>query len=278
MPTPGCLITGDYEHPDFREVLGSLKDRSLSLPLERLWGLTEANQANLHVAIICQSRRDQFAYSTVEAIRDRLPLARIVVVQTDWCVGKKLPGQIWPGVHYMFVRDWPAFHALHLQDGFNGRSLLFDLSPTANDVDCQLYLAEQSNAGLRSKTIGIVAASFASYDALSVACGQLGAVTHWLNQKGEPPTQSNLNCIVYNQTSATGVDWTHLQTWKRIGGSVPLVLVMNFPRVSDRQAATASGAAAVIAQPFLLEQLQFTILRAIEQARRAAPRIPAISQ
>ena len=278
MSDPNFLITGDYAHRDFREVVDSLVKLSIHLPLERLWGLTDANQATLIAVVICQSRREQFRYAQVESIRDRLPLARIVIVQSDWCVvGKKLPEQIWPGVNFIFVRDWLAFYALHLQHNRNSRSVLFDLPLTANDIDRHLYLIGDIDESLKSTTIGIIAGNFEAYDALAIACQELGAEAHWLNRRVDPPLPAQLDCVLYNHTTAAGIDWSHLQDWKRNTGNAPLVVVMNFPREADRRLAMSCGAADVIAQPFLLEQLQFVIRGAIERARLPIANFQAIA-
>lgn len=278
MSKPSFLITGDYTHRDFREVVNSLMKQSICLPLERLWGLTDADKATLIAVVICQSRREQFRYAQVESIRDRLPLARIVVVQSDWCVvGKKLPEQIWPGVCYIFARDWAAFYAMHLQHASSGRSALFDLPQTANDIDRHLYLIDDVDESLKTTAIGIIAGNFETYDALATACQQLGAETHWLNRRVDPPLPAQLDCVLYNHTTAAGIDWSHLQSWKQNTGNAPLIVVMNFPREADRCSAISSGATDIIAQPFLLEQLQFVIRGSIERARSPIATFQAIT-
>jgi DNA-binding response OmpR family regulator len=111
---------------------------------------------------------------------------------------------------------------------------------------------------------------FDMQDWLCCTCRRGGYSTVWLR-----PHQSirveGARAAIFDATECLGDELAELHRLATIMGPAPIIALLNFPRVEDRDRALAAGAATVLSKPVLIEDLLWQIKRRAPPSARSDP-------
>jgi hypothetical protein len=289
MPALTILLLGDAERPEFRAAAESLRRWAT------VWRLADADEAaeamregriSPDALVVAQSFPGQFSEQAIERLRQLAPVARVLGLMGSWCEGEMRSGSPWPATARAYWHQWPARCDRELARLARGRSCAWALPPTASEEE-RLLANEDERSGDREITrqgdeqisagsgislspclpvslsapptlcrnLAVVrSSSFAMWEWLAAACRSRGFSAVW-----QPAARA-----VHVQGAALGIfDATDLgpreeDALKKMTAALhpaPVVALISFPRLEDRQRALSAGAAAVLSKPVALEDL-----------------------
>jgi CheY-like chemotaxis protein len=264
------LLVGSTDRLEFRQaraVLDTLGEvaatdaESACLALER-------GQVTPDVIVLAQAYPGQFSTEAVDRVRRLAPLARVVGLLGSWCEGETRSGQPWPAALRVYWHQWPAQAGQEMARVRAGTCPTWSLPITASEEERLLLLAEEPIAK-REGLIVLWTPDFEMQDWLGAACARRGYSTAWfLPHRPVPAEQAT--AAVFDGNECRGEERSSLEQLADALGPVPIVALLDFPRVDGRDRALAAGAQAVLSKPFLIDDLFWQIDRLLK-GRAAAP-------
>ena len=256
MSSPRLLISGDYWHADFRDLVACLSAPATLTPLDRIPHLDTQRFA---LIVIAQTRSNQFDQSAIDAIANNNPLTPVVMLLGSWCEGERRSDTPIAGVKRVFWHQWQGrFDEFSIQMREQGISLWH--SP-AIETDADRVKAVQRSVGLTNQpVIGISAVSRQTFEALGQAITAMGGRPKWVERTSRINLSASATMICIDADSADEVLERRVRWVQEQVPNVPLVVLMNFPRRQEIERLRKSGVTTVISKPFELGALE----RAIE--------------
>ncbi len=270
------LLTGDYEHRAFSEAVEWLHRHTRLIAAtgrERALALLAVCPEAPEVIVVAQSRPGQIAASTFEALRRAAPLARIVALLGSWCDGLPRGGQPWPGVIRLPWHRWHLRAPRELSQLAARGPSSWHAPATATEAEKFLFApAPPTPSGdvTRRGMIVIAAARHAAYDALADACASAGFACTWL-APGRPVHQSGVAAVLWDTAGLDDRSERELAELVARFHPAPVLALVGFPRYDDVMRAREAGAAAVIAKPFLVDELHGEFDRVLNQRENESP-------
>lgn len=250
------ILVGGAERSEFREAIAALRELTLLIAVpsvEAALGHLTAGGVAPDFLVIAQTRPGEFSTEQIERLRRRAPLARVVGLLGSWCEGETRTGRPWPAAIRVYWYHWPPRCARNVGRLLDGVCSEWGLPVTANDEDRLLARSVEKPTRRRGR-IAIAAAHRETFEALSTACRSRGHTTRWL--RPHLPVHARRDAAALwvggdlNEREAA-----HLRRVAEQLPGVPVVALLDFPRVSTCDRARRCGAAAVLARPFELEDL-----------------------
>jgi len=99
------LITGDYWHEDFRDVLSQLRVPATLVSLKSIREGNTKNE-NYEVVLLAQARPDQFSQQDNELLQKTFPHTPVVSLVGSWCEGELRSGNPAGGGVRIFWHQW----------------------------------------------------------------------------------------------------------------------------------------------------------------------------
>lgn len=265
------LLTGDYWHDDFRLVLQESQCPITLTPLDSVTS-GETDVSGHQLVVVACSRRDQFSESELESLVAMAKPAPVILLLGSWCEGESRSGQPIPGIQRVYWHQWQGRidRFARCMDGESESQ--WHLPRTANDADKILIesaaVGRAQNAASQTKAngnwLGVSAATEHSYDMVRDAVGAFGWQAMWIEfttwEAKEVP-ELELIFIDANSWSVAcelRAKWIREQFKER-----PIVLLINFPRSEELQAATDFGIDAVVSKPFQLNDINAAIQKSL---------------
>jgi hypothetical protein len=257
------VLIGDAERPEFRAALAALRELTLLIAVpsvEAALGHLTAGGVTPDFLVIAQSRPGEFSGEQIERLRRRAPLARVVGLLGSWCEGETRTGKPWPAAIRVYWYHWPPQCSRNVGRLLDGVCPDWGLPVTANNEDRLLFQAVEKPSRRRGQIV-IAAPHRETFEALSTACRSRGHTTRWL--RGDMPIHGERAVAALwvggdlNEREAAQLR----RAAEQLSG-VPVVALLDFPRVSTCDRARRCGAAAVLARPFQLEDLFWHLDRA----------------
>jgi hypothetical protein len=250
------LLVGDHQHREFAAACRWLGERStLVLASEVEQGLARVAELGgpPHLVVFAQSRPGQLSRSDVESLHAALPLARLVALLGSWCEGETRSGRPWPGVTRVYWHEWLPRMATMLADVPAHRSASWSLPRTATDAEA-LLAAAAPGCLQRSGVAAIAARRFATFTALADACELGGLASVWLTPEQRSAVQG-ATVALWDSSGWGPFEVGELARFSASLVPVPVIALLDFPRLEEREQVLAAGAAAVVSKPFLLDDL-----------------------
>lgn len=260
MQPLAILIVGDTDRAEFRDARREL-DRwgavtAVGSIAEAAAVLDDSSYAPA-VIVIAQAYPGEFPAETVERLRRRAPLARLVALLGPWCEGETRSGRPWPGGIRVYWHQWPARAACELARIAGGLFSSWSLPATASEEERCLALSGKPNSS-RGGLVAVISPHPAMQEWIAAACRRQGFAT----VAARPQSETSLGVLaaaVFDGTEARGVELADLRRWAAAVAPAPLIALLDFPRVEDRDRALSAGAAAVLSKPFVLGDLYWQI-------------------
>lgn len=254
------LIVGNTRRAEFRDALASLArvgriaDASDIDAAERL--LADGHCIP-DLIVVAQAYPGEFSAEALDRLRRLAPLARVLGLLGTWCEGEVRTGKPWPAAVRVYWHQWLPRAEQELTLLCEGLGSSWALPLTASEEERFLALADQP-LERRQGRIAIVTRQFDMHDWLAAACRRRGYSTLWLRPPYEPPGEV-LAAAIFDTTECQGQELDQLQGVAMRLSPTPVVALLDFPRVEDRDRALMAGAAAVLSKPLLIEDLYWQL-------------------
>lgn len=261
MPDINVLLVGEIGRPEFRDAVAELRQWARVSTCEDCDAAESALADGEFVPdliAVAQAFPGQFSAEDVDRLRRLAPLARVIGLLGSWCEGEMRTGKPWPAAIRLYWHQWPARCRRELPRLALGRGSSWCLPVTASDEEQFLATAEEPFAARHEGLVVIHARQFEMQDWLSAACRRRGYGTVWL-QPGRAMRVEGARAAIFDFGGAIQQELADLESLARALAPAPVIALLNFPRLDERDCVLAGGAAAVLSKPLwvadLLEQL-----------------------
>jgi CheY-like chemotaxis protein len=269
---PKILLTGDYWHADFQEIISNPLCSTTLVHTDQLENY-QFKTDEFDLVVIASSRRDQLSPEFVETIVNRAAPCPTIAVLGSWCEGESRSGKPWPGVSRIYWHQWLGRFERFISRLSEEKIADWQLPRTANDADriSQNFSSSLSLFG-KDLSIGISSHTDTQYQMLADASKHFGFTSSWVEQQqwnadlGDNIAAVCMDADSWNSNVASRVDWLR----DDLEITAPIVLVLNFPRKSDIEEALEAGVTEIVSKPFQLDDLGQAIQRAIGAAKNLA--------
>jgi len=270
MPDIPVLFVGDAQRSEFREARSALDAASCVVHVAdgpSAEALLRDDQIAPEVIVLAQAYPSQFSHEMVDRLRRLAPLARIVGLLGSWCEGEMRTGQPWPATLRMYWHQWPAGCDQQLAHMRQGACSTWALPITATDEERLLLAAQQPTAKTGQGLIAIFSPRYEMQDWLSSACRERGYSTVWLRPP-RPALVEGAAAVLFDGTDCRGEEWAALKNLATSvnpspdAPTVPIIALLDFPRIEDQRHALSAGATAVLSKPLLVADLFWQLAHA----------------
>ena len=208
------------------------------------------------IVVFGQPRRDYFNAAQIQRLVKRLPMARLVSLEGSWCEGAARSGRPYDGLQRCY---WYQFQPrmAHLL----GPGSLASGNRTQTEHERAIDASRQPlprGTGL----LGIAARSLVTYEAINDACRLAGYRTSWL-RPGTMDVPMGLRAIIADTREVSEAEEL-LGQLPGDSSDIPRIVLMNFPRLADVKRLTATGRTRVVAKPFRLHDLLWSLAECID--------------
>ena len=271
MAEISILVVGSTDRSEFREaraVLDALGQVAATADAESACSALEAGRLTADLIVVAQAYPGQFSTEAVDRLRCLAPLARVVGLLGSWCEGETRSGQPWPAAVRIYWHQWPAQAGQEIARLRAGTCSAWSLPITASEEERLLLLAEEPVAK-REGLIALSTPDFEMHDWLQAACVQRGYATMWVLPH-RPVSTEQVTAAIFDGNECRGEEQASLERLAAALGPVPIVALLDFPRIDGRDRALAAGAQAVLSKPLLIDDLFWQINRLVE-SRASSP-------
>ena len=262
------LITGDYWHDDFRDFVTQFNSPVTMIPQEQIG--SAGSLQNFDLVILAESRRGQMDRKTVETLQKSLPTSPMVSLLGSWCEGEQRSGDAIPGVVRVYWHQWEGRYKDFLNALSEDKVANWALPATANESDrIQAAVPAESERNLQrphflSQTspgmIGVSTRKRESYEMLADAVSTSDWNAFWIEQSSLPASRMpEFRVICIEADSVSDEIERRVSQFKKAYPMVPIIAVLNFPRVDDAYNAQSMGIHRVVSKPFQLVDLNHAI-------------------
>lgn len=256
------LLIGDASRREFaaaieftRSVAQVQHHHEASAAIEHLATAVESPE----LILLAQRWPGEFSGPELDSLQSAAPLARIVCLVGSWSEGEARSGRPWPGMVRVEAVAWPARLGQDLERLARGEAPSWSLPITARDEE-RVLAASQSPPERRTGLIVVVAEREATSSAIADACQLRGYATISLRLDDvATPSITGAIAAVWDTTSELASDTNCVERLRKSLGNIPLVALLDFPRVQHIAAAKAAGVAAILAKPYLIGDLYWQL-------------------
>jgi DNA-binding NarL/FixJ family response regulator len=252
------LLVGDTNRAEFREAAeaaGRLGDVLRAADADAAADAIAAGRFAPDVIVVAQVFPGEFSAAAIDRLRSLAPLARVVGMLGPWCEGETRTGKPWPAAIRLYWHQWLPQADAELRRLAGGQTSSWSLPATASEEERLLARADR-RWQQREGRVAIHSPRAEMYAWLADACRLRGYTpVRVAAVAGETAPIAAAGALLFDGTEGQGQELTGLA---RLAASVrpaPVVVLLDFPRVEDRDRVLAAGAAAVLAKPLWLEDL-----------------------
>ena len=251
------LVIGDTAHAEFCYVPHALTWYGT---VRLAHNLADLDRDPPELCFLLQRYPGEFPALELDALLRRWPLTRFVTVAGSLCEGEPRSGQPWPGQVRIYWHEFPGWWALQCKRIANGQAAEWALPRTSREEDVIRNLGDVEWPGLEG-LIGVVGsrrsgAANCLLDILRTA--NLAGVL----LPGDHSTMvTGLRCLLWDDADPDGLWRDELRALSQTWPCVPILALMNYPRVADRDwlEEQFEVGAAVLGKPYDVDVLLATL-------------------
>jgi len=266
---PVVLAVGDAAHVEFAEVVNLLREQTQVVFCETVEDAAVSLWKSDFVPqwiVFLQTLPGEFRKEACQTFWTHYPLVRIVRVLGSWCEGEIRTGTPWPGTtrmywHQAVVRITAELNALP-------RGLTTWGEPLTMSDDDRLLAKKRYSKRTLGGTLGIYAQTFDAAESLSDAIAMRGYSSVWM-QPDRHVLSHEFQACLFDFAHGSEREFAELIALSSSHPDVPIIALLNFPRLDDRARALQAGAVAVLSKPMQLDDL-FAELAHARHAQAAA--------
>lgn len=264
------LLTGDYWHADFQDLIRDNQNATTLLPIENL--LESANRdSDYSLIVIAQSRRNQFPNRLIEDLYLTRPQVPVVALSGSWCEGESRSGTPIPGLIRVYWHQWQGRLDSFCRQLASHQTATWQLPRTYSIADQILYDRRLSGAQFEGElVIGISALTPNSHEMLKDVCDSARLESVWVDALADDEELEVEPAVIL----ADGNSMTNhlVERIRRIRTRFPAaatIVTLNFPRRYDFDVAQREGILRVVSKPFILSDLHSQIFEIATQGSEA---------
>ena len=257
--TLAILWVGDAERPEFSPAAAELADlgQLTTRPeLAAAFAWLRDAEPTADVMVLAQAYPGQFAQAAVDALRRLAPLARMISLLGSWCEGELRSGTPLAGTIRLYWHQWPARGRPELLRLARGDAALWALPATATDED--RLLAAAGDGAKRSGLVLVYAAEKTQAEWLMAACRLRGYTA--VHMASATATQvEGAAAAIFDGGEFCPHEAEELRALAAAMPGVPIVALLEFPRIEDYHRALACGARAILSKPLVVDDLYWQL-------------------
>lgn len=260
MAEIAVLLVGDARRGEFREARASLEalvHTTCAADLDQAAALIDSGLRAPELIVLAQSRPGEFSAAAVDRLRMAAPLARLVALLGSWCEGEMRTGHPLPGAIRVYWHQWLPRFQQDLERIRRGWCPIWGLPATAGE-DERLLLAKGLPLTPRQGLVVIAARQFAMADWLSATCRLASYATVWL-QPSRPVRIEGAVALLWDGDDGRHRRGAELERLRAELGPLPILALLDFPRIGDRDGVLAAGATVILSKPLLVDDLLWSL-------------------
>jgi CheY-like chemotaxis protein len=257
------LLIGDLERHEFREArlamdaCGAVVETA---DVAAACAVLDDEERAFDLIVLATAYPGQFSDEAVERLRRLSPLSRVVGLLGTWCEGEMRSGHPLPGAIRVYWHQWAQRLEWESARWHDGLRCSWGLPVTAGEEERVLALAE-TPIPRRSGLIAVCSQEHAIGDWLCATCRRTGYTAEWL-RPSDPLGDAKPAAGIFD-ASDRPQQCEDLRRFAAALHPAPVVAIIGFPRVEDRDRALDSGAASVLSKPLLVEDLLLELDRGL---------------
>jgi hypothetical protein len=254
-PTP-VLFIGDAAWPEFRDVhcwLGGHAILKTTADVSTGAELIEEGRFEPLLIVLAQRWPGEFSERQSDRLRRVAPLARISELLGSWCEGQTRTGDPHPATLRYYWHQWIARLAPEFARAEAGECPVWGLPPTVTDEE-RLMALEHPQPKLDRGLLTIHSRGAEMGAALGAAAAGRGFGAVWIRGRWMQQV-SGIRAAIWDAKCGAAAEAGKLAELRAALGSVPIMALVSFPRVEDRELLMAAGASHVVSKPFWLDDL-----------------------
>ena len=255
---PQAIITGDFHSGPFQSLFGDCSDIEC-MPFEALTSLHE----NPELLVVCQSRRGSLPASTCERLIQQFPLSVKVLLLGSECEGERRSGVPHEGWHRKFWYQWLPFWDTYSAAYQHERAHPFQMPATATDGDLMKGYNELLEHLVQLNVdICLISRWNAEHVFLEELFSQYGAKTVAVTEL------KSADVVVVSLDSLDHKAEQMIERLQSQSPQIPIVVILNFPRIQEFQRAKELGVAALVGRPFVNLEFLYTVQQQVDRKFR----------
>jgi hypothetical protein len=262
------LITGDYTHRDFKNLVTGI-DAVILAPFNEALQTSTALCSELGLVVIAQSFPGQFSATEIEKLQGHFQMVPVIAVLGSWCEGETRSGKPWPGVVRVYWHQWLGRIDLFRRQLETANFTLWHQPATSTLADRVLRFdkAQPLNTPHQRK-VGISANTSGQAEMLEDVLKELGFASFWIELASDQQPnlgQPDLICVDANQLGQPlklRLDWLS----DKFSG-IPRIVFCNFPRANEVEELMSWNVSRIVSKPFELQDVASAIKSALDTQR-----------
>lgn len=255
------MLVGDWHLSEFAASLDgipSAKSWQSFADLQAVAEFLSDSAEPPELVFLTQPLPDAYEQAEVDRLQQRAPLSRIVVVAGTWCEGELRTGKPLSGVIRLYWYELASWWQAAARRRDAGLCPLWSQPLDQSQAGRWSSANQLAAANKTNNQVCIDASDYAVYESLSAALKAFSIDAAWAGRELEGADKlTQLGIWDGGQLSAREI--TRLASFcSKING--PVVALLDFPRVEHFEQARAVGATAVLAKPYIVEELVAALL------------------
>jgi CheY-like chemotaxis protein len=253
------LWVGDGQRNEFCDARAALEEFAIVVGADDVAAAMAAAEERqpADLIVVAQAYPGQFSPGAIDELRRLYPLAPVIGLLGNWCEGEGRSGRPWPGAVRVYWHQWRPRCSLELDRMRQGRLSGWSLPPTATDEE-RLLGTPAAAVAPGHGTLAVSSDSFEMQDWLASVGRRLGYRTHWLRPGDvQPPEETTV--ALFDGGDGGDRDGRALERLAAAIRPAPVIAILGFPRLEDRDRALAAGAVAMVSKPLLIDDLVWQI-------------------
>jgi hypothetical protein len=263
LALPAVKLVGASDHPDFREAMDLLAASARPT----------SDNAQPELVVVAQSRPGEISTVAIEKLRREAPLAGIIGLLGSWCEGESRTGRPWPGVARLYWHEFPAWWRRQLTLRASARCPDWARLGNSGSRIAECGWGRLGNRNPQSEirnSKGVVVLRARDRDTaetLAEVLTRAGYATIWQRSNRQHAVIHGATVGIWDDGQLSKREANELARFCRtiVGQGVPVVALLDFPRVDCVGHALQLGAAAVLGKPWHNGELLTTLRCLIDE-------------
>lgn len=250
-----CWLVGDWQRAEFATAtLTNGESWARYAALDQVAEAAREASQPPELLFLAQDKPGAFEQHEVDRLQHQFPLTRIVVVAGTWCEGELRTGRPLSGVIRLYWYELAPWWQASVRRVEAGLCPLWSLplqDPRSGRWSHEGNLLRAENL---KDVVLIDSDDFSVYETLHASLADYGMDSAWSRTCDEAERDFKLRAGIWDGGQLGEPELKQLQRFcKRIEG--PVIALLDFPRREHLQQAQRAGAKAVLAKPYIVEEL-----------------------
>ena len=250
------LLTGDYWHSDFRQLLHDDSVLTTLIPHHDV-SPAKIEQCECSLVVVAQSRRNQVDQDLLDDLMSHSPHIPVVLLCGSWCEGEMRSGSPIPGVLRVYWHQWRGRLFQFLNQLTSCKVATWNLPRTFSSSDGILNdLKSPSIPFDTAWLVGISAQTPNSYSMLQDVCQAANLRSVWIeNLAMEQVNVLKPQLVMLDGNSLSPYFMDRIRKAKTMFRDSRLMATLNFPRQFEFEVGKQMGLDQVVSKPFNLRDV-----------------------